>query len=95
MRFKLVIKHCTKLDFDLVQNSTGPCSLTGYPCFCPIVPRSSCRLSNAGRLSPAAASLAAFHLAGSGSLKNQTTLPFQLLLPPLGLEQDKNSLDRV
>lgn len=42
MRFKLVIKPCTKLDFDLVQNSTGPCSLTGYPCSCPIVPWRSC-----------------------------------------------------
>lgn len=50
MRFKLVIKHCTKLDFDLVQSSTGPCSLTGHPCFCPIVPWSCCLLSHAGRL---------------------------------------------
>lgn len=31
MGFKLVIKHCTKLDLDLVQNSTGPCSLTLLP----------------------------------------------------------------
>lgn len=48
MRFKLEIKHCTKLDFDLVQNSTGPCSLTSHPCFSSIVPWSSCLLANAG-----------------------------------------------
>lgn len=48
-RFKLVIKHCTKLDFDLVQNSTGPCSLTCHPPFCPIVPWRGCLLSEAVR----------------------------------------------
>ena len=86
MRFKLVIKHCTKLDFDLVQNSTGPRSLTCHPPpFCPIVPLSSC-LRQSGRLSPASASLAAFHLAGLERLGNQTALPFQPFLLPLSLE---------
>lgn len=92
MRFKLEIKHCTKLDFDLVQNSTGPCSLTGHPCFSPIVPWSSCLLAMQAGLSPAAASLAAVHLAGPVSLKNQTA--FLAFLASLATsEQDKSGLD--
>ena len=94
MSFKLVIKHCTKLDFDLIQNATGPCSLTCHPPFCPLVPMSS-HLRLAGTLSLAAASLAAFHLASSESLGNQTASPFQPFLLPLSLEQDKSDLDEA
>lgn len=72
MRFKLEIKHCTKLDSDLAQNSAGPCSLTRHPCVSRIVPRRGCLLSNAWPPSPAAASLAAFHLACPVSPQNQT-----------------------
>lgn len=49
MRFKLVIKRCTKLDFDLAQKSTGPCSLTRHPPCRPIVALTSCLLSKAVR----------------------------------------------
>lgn len=48
-RFKLVIKCCTKLDFDLAQKSTGPCALTRHPPCRPIVALSSCLLLKAVR----------------------------------------------
>lgn len=93
MGFKLVIKHCAKLDSDLVQNCTGPCSLTRHPSFCPVVPFSGCLLSKAVRQVVTSCCLPG--CLPPGELRKpwkSDSFASPAFLPPLSPERDESGL---